>query len=98
MDLNRWIHTGYAGRWVPRRPINFNYLLESSIDDHGLVHYRAKNIKNNSIITLKGRNPLNFVEFDDNPERNFSSSFPMKGFPPVLSNELPGWFYVKLNK
>lgn len=101
MDLNRWTHVGYAGKWVPRT-INLNYYLEASIDDRGIVRYRAKNMTNDAIVPLggnKGKNIRNSLIFDDNPENKISSSFfPMKGYPYVLSTELPSWFYVVLNK
>ncbi len=102
MDLNRWTQVGFAGRWVPRRAINLTYTLESSIDDRGVVRYRAKNISNDAIVPLsgnKGESIVNFVSFDENPERDISSSwYPMLGYPYVLSTELPGWFYVVLDK
>lgn len=101
MELNRWRNVGLAGIWAPRRAVKLNYYLESLTDDRGIVRYRVRDMNTGAIAPLAGNNGrsiVNFVSFSKNPERKYSSFYPMKSYPYVLSILNPTWYYVTLFK
>lgn len=89
-----WTTVGLAGRRAFTTGINIRYFLDENIKETGYVEYRARNIYNGSIVPLLGNQGKSIIPY---VYLQGESWFPLRGYPYVFSNELPGVFYVKLN-